>query len=124
MKAFRRAQGAVLLPALAVLLACFPSALRAQRVADLPQPTDYVSDYAHVLSPDAVARIDSICSQLDHSAANAQLAVVTVQTLNGEDAAGYSDELETKWKIGRKGTDRGVLVLLAVGDRQRRIEVG
>jgi uncharacterized protein len=112
------------LPLLAILLACFPIALRAERIQDLPQPTDYVSDFAHVLSPDAIARIDSICAQLDHSAANAQITVVTVNSLEGEDAATYSDDLETKWKMGRKGSDRGVLILLAVNDHQRRIEVG
>jgi uncharacterized protein len=124
MKAVRRVHGAVLLPILAAFLACFPRTLRAQSVADLPQPTDYVSDFAHVLSPDAVARIDSICAQLDHSAANAQVAVITVQSLGGEDAADYADDLESKWKMGRKGSDRGVLILLSIGDRQRRIEVG
>lgn len=125
MTALRRFQRTVFLPLLAVLLACFPGALHAQRVQDLPaRPADYVSDFAHVLSPETVARIDSICSQLDHSAANAQIAVVTVRTLAGEDAAEYSDELETKWKMGRKGSDRGVLILLAINDRQRRIEVG
>jgi uncharacterized protein len=96
----------------------------AQKVDQLPKPTDYVSDYAHVLSPEAIARLDRICSQLDHSAAASQVAVVTVQTLNGEDAADYANELEDKWKIGRKGTDKGVLILLAVGDHKRRIEVG
>jgi uncharacterized protein len=97
----------------------------AERVQDLPaHPTDYVSDFAHVLSPEAIERIDAICAQLDHSAANAQVAVVTIQSLDGEDAAEYSDELETKWKMGRKGSDRGVLILLAIHDHQRRIEVG
>ncbi len=96
----------------------------AESVASLPQPTDYVSDFAHVLSPEAIARLDSICAQLDHSQANAQIAVVTVHDLNGDDPANYADELETKWKIGRKGSDRGALVLLAVADRKYRIEVG
>jgi uncharacterized protein len=100
------------------------TALRAQQVDQLPKPTDYISDDAHVLSDETIARLDHICSQLDHSQANAQIAVVTVQTLDGEDAAEYSDQLETKWKMGRKGSDRGVLILLAVGDHKRRIEVG
>jgi uncharacterized protein len=125
MKAFRRAQNTLFLPLAAAILALLPPALSAQRVQDLPaRPADYVSDFAHVLSPEAIEKIDSICSQLDHSAANAQIAVVTVRSLEGEDAADYSDQLETKWKIGRKGSDRGVLILLAVDDHQRRIEVG
>ena len=91
---------------------------------DLPKPTDYVSDFAHVLSPEAIARLDSICAQLDHSQANAQVAVVTVHTLDGDDAADYANQLEDKWKMGRKGSDRGVLVLLAVDDHKYRIDVG
>src|SRR5580658_7605714 len=124
MKGFRRAYSNVFRLLVAVSLVFSAASLLAQRVDDLPKPTDYVADFAHVLSPEAIARIDRICTQLDHSQANAQVAVVTVQTLDGEDAADYANELETKWKMGRKGSDRGVLILLAVGDHKRRIEVG
>jgi uncharacterized protein len=96
----------------------------AERVEDLPQPTDYVSDFAHVLSPQAIARLDSLCSQLDHSQTNAKVAVVTVRTLDGADPAEYATALEDKWKMGKKGVDRNVLVLLAVDDHKRRIEIG
>jgi uncharacterized protein len=123
MKGFRRANSTALRLLLAVSAVCFAATLAAQQVNDLPKPTDYVSDFAHVLSPEAIARLDRVCTQLDHSAANAQVAVVTVQTMNGEDAADYANQLEDKWKIGRKGTDRGVLVLLAVGDHKYRIDV-
>ena len=56
-----------------------PSPRRRQSVDSLPKPTDYVSDFAHVLSPEAIAQLDSLCAQLDHSEANAQIAIVTVQ---------------------------------------------
>ena len=94
----------------------------AERVEDLPQPTDYVSDFAHVLSPEAIARLDSLCAQLDHSEANAQIAVVTIHTLDGDDPADFANALEDKWKMGKKGSDRGVLVFLAVDDHKYRIE--
>jgi uncharacterized protein len=123
MKGFRHAQ-AVLILSTACLFLFLPAPARTESIADLPKPTDYVSDFAHVLSPEAIARIDAICAQLDHSAANAQVAVVTVHDLNGDDAADYADQLETKWKMGKKGSDRGALVLLAVADRKYRIEVG
>ena len=110
--------------ALALAMAALPYAVRAEPVNSLPQPTDYVSDFAHVLSPEAVARLDAICAQLDHSQANAQIAVVTVHDLDGDDAADYADQIETKWKMGRKGSDKGALVLLAVADHKYRIEVG
>jgi uncharacterized protein len=124
MKGLRHGYPVVFLPLLAGLFLFSAKPASAENVADLPQPTDYVSDFAHVLSPEAVAHLDSICAELDHTAANAQVAVVTVHDLNGDDAADYADQLETKWKMGRKGSDRGVLVLLAVADRKYRIEVG
>jgi uncharacterized protein len=124
MKALWRTRSTVLrlLPAALVLLFSIP--LFSQSADSLPKPTDYVSDYAHVLSPEAVAQLDSICAQLDHSAANSQFAIVTVQTMNGEDAADYANQLEDKWKMGKKGSDKGVLVLLAVGDHKYRMDVG
>jgi uncharacterized protein len=109
---------------LALLLGYCGTAARAERVEDLPKPTDYVNDYAHVLSPQSIGRLDRVCVQLDRPPANAQIAVVTVETLNGADAADYANDLETKWKIGRKGSDRGVLILLAISDHKRRIDVG
>lgn len=98
--------------------------LRAEPVASLPQPTDYVSDFAHVLSPEAIARLDALCSQLDHSQTHAQVAVVTVHDLDGDDAADYATQLEDHWKMGNKGQNRYAMVLLAVADHKYRIEVG
>jgi len=113
-----------LLICLAPVILSNPQFVRGEEVKDLPQPTDYVSDFAHVLSPQAISELDAICSQLDHTKANAQLAIVTVHNLNGDDAADFADDLETKWKMGKKGSDRGALLLLAVDDHKYRIEVG
>jgi uncharacterized protein len=124
MKGPRHVHSAVFLLLQAVLLLFLAVPARAEAVADLPQPTDYVSDFAHVLSPEAVARLDSICAQLDHGAANAQIAVVTVHDLNGDDAADYANQLEDHWKMGNKGLNRYAMVLLAVADHKYRIEVG
>jgi uncharacterized protein len=97
--------------------------LRAERVADLPKPTGYVSDYAHVLTPEAIARVEQVCKQLD-TQANAQVAVVTVHTIGEEDRDDYVNRLYHQMGIGKKGSDRGVLIFLSVNDHQRRIEVG
>ena len=97
----------------------------AERVEDLPaKPTDYISDYAHVLSPEMVARLDRLCGQLDHSAANTQIAVVTLKNLDGDDKADFANRLEEKWKVGKKGSDRSVLMLITVEDRHYWLEVG
>jgi uncharacterized protein len=124
MKGLRFVHSAVLRLLPAAQCACFALAAPAQSVDSLAKPTDYISDYAQVLSPEAVAQLDSICEQLDHSKANAQIAIVTVHSLNGDDAADYANQLEDKWKMGRKDSDRGALVLLAVDDHKYRIEVG
>lgn len=124
MRGLRRASLAVCLPLVAGILVipCLPS--RAESVQSLPQPTDYVSDFAHVLSPQAIAQLDSICQQLDHSQAHAQVAVVTVHDLNGDDAADYANQLEDHWKMGNKGDNKYAMVLLAVADHKYRIEIG
>jgi uncharacterized protein len=125
MKAFRRLHWVSLQLLLGALLVYFSPAVWGEAVKDLPQPTSYVSDFAHVLSPQTVAELESLCSQLDHSAANSKIAVVTVRNLDGEDSATYANELEDHWKMGMKGgaLNKLVLVLLAVDDRKYRIDV-
>jgi hypothetical protein len=89
---------------------------------NFPPPNGYVNDFAGVLSPDARSRLDRFCSQLD-SQTEAVIAVVTIHTLDGADVADFAKELFNKWKIGHKGSNRGVLVLLAVNDHKYRIAV-
>ena len=96
MKGFRRAHGSVFRLLLAALVGVSASAMLAERVEDLPKPTGYVSDYANVLSPEAIARLERLCGQLDHSQANAQIAVVTIKSLDGVDAAEFANNLEDK----------------------------
>jgi len=124
------------LPAVAALLLAIPevlpvggipkiTALVAQtRAYDLPKPVDYVSDFAHILSHSAVDEVDRICSDLDHSKADTQVAVVTIKSLKGEDVDEYAKRLANTWGIGKKGSNRGVLILLAVNDHKWRITVG
>jgi uncharacterized protein len=123
MEGFHRGTRSICRLMLATLLFLPLPGLLAEQVSQLPKPTDYVNDFAHVLSPDAVAKLDRVCSELDHSQANSQVAVVTVRNLDGEDAADWANELEDKWHMGKKGSDRGVLVLLAVDDHKYRIDV-
>lgn len=106
-----------------VAAVCAAAPAGAQAVKDLPQPTDYVSDYAHVMSAPVIQQLDRQCGEVDHEA-HAQIAVVTVNTLNGETPNQYSVELEDAWKVGNKKTDRGVIILLAVQDRKRWIYPG
>jgi uncharacterized protein len=124
MKGLCRSQLKVFRLLMAALFPLFTLMAYAESVESLPKPNDYVSDYAHVLSAETIAQLDSICAQLDHSAANSQIAIVTIRNLNGDDAADYANKLEDKWKMGKKGSDKGALVLLAIDDHKYRIDVG
>jgi len=106
----------------ALVLLTLPLLLWAEPVSEL-RPTDYVNDFAHVLDQSTIAQLDNICQQLDQKA-KAQIAVVTVNSLDGSDIESYSVALYKQWGIGSKATDHGVLILLAVQDRKYRIEVG
>ncbi len=110
----------------ALLFLVLPVAAICQAVSSLPKPADYVSDYAHVMSPDTIRQIDLVCGQVDHEA-HAQIAVVTVSTLADEPVEQYAVELYQKWGLGAKNgpdQDRGVLILVAVQDRKRFISTG
>ncbi len=90
----------------------------------LPAPTGYVNDFAGVLSPSTKSNLESLCTQVDRQA-HAQIAVVTIKTLDNDQSIDeFATALEEKWKVGKKGTDRGVLMLLVMNPRKYRIEVG
>jgi uncharacterized protein len=86
-------------------------------------PSNYVNDFAHVLSDQTVTELNGVGQQLDDKA-HAQMAVVTINTTDGRDIESYANDLYRQWGIGGKSTNRGVLILLAVKDRRYRPEVG
>jgi len=96
----------------------------AETVASLPAPTGYVNDFAHVLSPATQQQVEALCAQVDQKA-KAQIAVVTIDKIDGDQSIEeFSTALEDKWKVGQKGTDRGILMLFVMNPRGGRIEVG
>jgi uncharacterized protein len=94
-----------------------------QIAAKLPQPTGYVSDFANVIDASSQEQIDELCSELDKKA-HAQIAVVTLNSLDGNSIEQMSTAIYDKWKIGSKATDKGILMVFAIQDHKRRIEVG
>jgi uncharacterized protein len=90
-----------------------------------PAPTDsiYIQDYAGVVSPETKLRINNLGSQLA-AKTKAQIVVVTTKTLEGASLEEYSLEVIRQWDIGDKTLSNGVLILVAVDDKQSRIEVG
>ena len=90
---------------------------------DFPKPRGAVSDFAGVLDADARARLAALAADLE-SKTTAELAIVTVDSLAGDTVENTANAIFNAWGVGQKGKDNGVLILLAVGDRKTRIEVG
>ncbi|MDR3565385.1 MAG: TPM domain-containing protein [Negativicutes bacterium] len=91
-----------------------------------PAPTSgsvFVQDYAGVLSGDTKNRIDNLSSQL-RAKTKAHVVVVTVKTLDGNPISDYALTILRQWGVGDKSLNNGVVMLIAVNDRQSRIEVG
>jgi uncharacterized protein len=106
--------------AAAVLLLAITSP--AEPISQL-NPTGYVNDFARVLDSDTASQMEDLCRQIDEKA-HAQIAVVTINSLDGNDIESYAVDVFKHWSIGNKATNRGVLILYAIRDRRARIEVG
>ncbi|QIV78975.1 TPM domain-containing protein [Fervidobacterium pennivorans] len=92
---------------------------------DFPKPTPYkyINDYVGVVEPEYVQKIISVGKELEDKT-TAQVTAVVIDSLQGMTIEEYAVELFRKWGIGQKGKDNGVLLLVAINDRQMRIEVG
>lgn len=109
--------------ALAVLLAlvAVPTAW-AEKVSDL-KPTNYINDFAGVMDAGTVSKLNLLCQEVE-TKTKAQIAVVTIQSLDGETVEQFAVDLFRAWGIGGKQDSRGILVLLSVRDRKYRVETG
>jgi uncharacterized protein len=90
---------------------------------DVPYLTGRVVDNAEILKPDTRKRLADELRQHEQRTTN-QVAVLTVPTLQGESVEEYAVRVFEHWKLGKKGKDNGVLVVVAPQDRRMRIEVG
>lgn len=88
-----------------------------------PRPVGAVNDYASVLSPKVKAAMESLSREILQKT-GASVVVVTVKNLEEDDINLYATELFANWGIGKKGQDKGVLILLALEERKVRIETG
>ncbi len=93
----------------------------ALEVPDAPQGR--VSDYAGLLSREAVARLEARLASHENQSSD-QIAVAIFPSLDGESMEDFSIRLAEKWKIGTAGNDNGVILLIFVEDRSSRLEVG
>src|SRR5215472_1142981 len=86
-------------------------------------PTGYVTDLAGVIGADKTARLEALCTELEQKTA-AQMAIITVSSLDGQSIEYYAVDLFRQLGIGKKKDDRGVLLLVAPNERKYHIETG
>ena len=90
---------------------------------DVPPLRGRVNDYAGVMRSDQAQALESQLAQFEQDTGH-QVVVLTIPTLDGEDIEGFSIRVAENWKIGKKGFDNGVILLVAIKDRKLRLEVG
>lgn len=90
---------------------------------DVPRLSGRVNDTAQMIPPEVRDRLERRLAAFEHDT-GAQIAVLTVASLDGEVLADYVIKVAQTWKLGRKGVDDGVLLLVARDDRKLRFEVG
>src|SRR5271169_406543 len=94
----------------------------AEKINDI-RPQGYVTDLAGVIDPATRQKIELLATEVEQKT-GAQIAVVTVNSLEGQTREDYAADLYKHLGIGAKGKDNGVLILIAPKDRQYKIEVG
>jgi len=105
---------------LRLLFLIFSTTLFAREVPNLTGP---VVDEANLLSSSTRNSLESLLYRYKSDTSN-QVQVLIIDSLEGDAIENYSIQVTDKWKLGDEKKDNGVLFLIAVKDRQMRIEVG
>src|SRR4051794_12757057 len=87
------------------------------------KPEGFVSDFAKVIDPASKRELESYSATVQR-ATGVQIALVTIPSLEGEPIEDVANTIFRAWGVGQKGKNEGILLLLAIGDRRNRLEVG
>ncbi|MGZ8430563.1 MAG: TPM domain-containing protein [Candidatus Deferrimicrobiaceae bacterium] len=107
---------------LALILLLLPAGLLAASEPPIPAYQGYVTDTAGVLGTWG-GQTEELCRDIERKT-TAEVAVLTVRSTAPLPAQEYAQKVFDRWKIGKKGKDNGVLVLVAVDDRKMWIATG
>ena len=92
-------------------------------VRSLPKPTGYVSDLAHVVNPQDKQALEAFCTKVEQQL-GVQLAFVTIDSVGDRPIRDFALDIARLWGVGDKKSNQGVLLLLAIQNRQSDIETG
>lgn len=91
-------------------------------IVDKPE-NSAIYDQAKVLSKETVQKIDKLNEESDHTDKKLKIGVYIINDLHGDDLEKTTLAIARKWKIGDKDTNNGVLLFLAIKDKESRLEV-
>jgi len=104
-------------------LLLFTTTLFAQEFPPRPEPPRLVNDLAGLLNQDEASKLEQKLVAFNDSNSS-QIAIVTITSLGGYNAADYSFRLAERWGIGQKGKNNGILILVAKESRDVFIATG
>jgi len=105
---------------LLALLVALPAGAQERAV---PPLSAHVNDTANLLSPSARAELERKLADYEQASGH-QFALLTIDSLQGDALESFSIRVVEAWKLGKKGKDDGLLLLVANKERKLRIEVG
>jgi uncharacterized protein len=106
-----------------LLLALVVQLPRTASARDVPALSAHVNDTAGMLSPAESAALEQKLTAYEQRTGR-QFALLTVDSLDGDDLEGFSIRVVEAWKLGQKGKDNGLMLLVVKNDHKLRIEVG
>jgi uncharacterized protein len=108
-----------------IILFCTLSAAIVSAQVSLPdRPLNHVVDLANIIDANIEAGLNRYLLELEQKT-TAQMVVLTIDSLEGESLEDYSLTIaHDKWKLGQKGKDNGVLLLVSLQDKKYRFEIG
>jgi len=89
----------------------------------IPAPTGFVDDFAHVLSTDDIAALDTLVREV-RAKSHGEIAIVTLPSLDGQPIRDVATRIGNEWGVGYKGapgdpaTNTGVVIVVAPNDRK------
>ncbi|MCL2792027.1 MAG: TPM domain-containing protein [Spirochaetaceae bacterium] len=91
---------------------------------NLPAPRGFVSDYANIINSRDRQIIEALGTEVRQKS-GAEIALLTVTSIEPfSSIEEFANEVMSRWGIGQRGEDNGVLIVLSTGERRIRIEVG
>ncbi len=105
------------------LLLLFVAVSHVSWALEVPRLQGRINDYANIVSPATEAELESYLAAVEKQS-GAQIALLTIESLEGRSLESFSIAVVDQWKLGDAEKDNGVLLLIAMAEKDIRIEVG